>query len=72
MNAFYYQFESTGVPEIDAILKEVANAGLKEKHTNTWVAEGFIDKIQLAANEAANSLSHPESLEVKDSTHSAG
>lgn len=63
MNAYYFGFASTGVPNIDRILSAVANAGKAFHHTADWadkvgprdglVGESPIEWIQNAANEAA-------------------
>lgn len=63
MDAYYYSFEPTGVPEIDRILSAVACAGKAYHHTNDWdekttprpghVGETPIDWIQNAAKDAA-------------------
>jgi hypothetical protein len=68
MNAYYYSFEPTGVPAIDAILGAVGSAGKGFHHTESWSDEipgwdfSYIDRIQgaalLAAKEFA-ALSHP-------------
>ena len=55
-SAYYYSFESTGIPEIDEILKEIASAGKGCRHTEDWNENGYIEKIQLAANNAAQKL----------------
>lgn len=39
MDAYYYSFESTGVPEIDLILSAVACAGKAYHHTMCWQDE---------------------------------
>lgn len=36
MNAYYYGFDPTGVPEIDLILSAVANAGQSFHQTEDW------------------------------------
>lgn len=63
MDAYYYGFDPTGVPEIDKILSAVACAGKAFHHTNAWNDEASPypyhqgstprDWIQNAANEAA-------------------
>ena len=63
MDAYYYGFDKTGVPEIDRILSAVACAGKAFHHTNEWgddaspyyghVGTCPIDWIQNAANDAA-------------------
>ena len=63
MEAYYYGFNKTGVPEIDKILSAIACAGKAFHHTSDWMDESSypphigdtpIDWIQNAANEAAN------------------
>lgn len=63
MDAYYFGFEPTGVPAIDAILSAVANAGSGYHHTEDWDDEvtyrwdgghSYVDVIQAAANEAAS------------------
>lgn len=66
MNAYYFGFDPTGVPEIDKILSAVASAGKAFHHTDQWTEEldgygGHTGKtpaewIQNAANEAAAAL----------------
>lgn len=66
MDAYYYSFDPTGVPAIDAILSAVAHAGKGYHNTSDWSDTGdedfpgrwgagrsCIDVIQAAANEAA-------------------
>lgn len=66
MDAYYYSFDPTGVPAIDAILSAVAHAGKAYHGTEDWTEEGdeqwpgrwgpgrsCVDVIQAAANEAA-------------------
>jgi hypothetical protein len=62
MEAYYYAFSETGVPEIDKILSAVACAGKAFHHTESWQDEsewpphtGNSPKlwIQNAADEAA-------------------
>jgi hypothetical protein len=50
---YYYTFEPTGCDEIDEILKELALAGHSFHHTMYWQEHGHIDRIQDAANKAA-------------------
>lgn len=67
MDAYYYGFTETGVPEIDRILSAVACAGKAFHHTSEWCEdasaykghEGMcpLDWIQNAANDAAKKLS---------------
>lgn len=73
MNAYYYSFASTGVPEIDKILSAVACAGKAYHHTDCWHDECEwpphegntpVLWIQNAANAAAEAMRKPES-EVK-------
>ena len=62
LNAYYFGFDSTGVPEVDAILSAVAYAGKGYHHTDEWGGgesrfgedRPYGDVIQAAANEAAN------------------
>lgn len=70
MDAYYYGFDPTGVPEIDAILSAVAHAGNGYHHTEMWSdvpgpdekwarfgpGRSMVDVIQAAANEAALAL----------------
>ena len=66
MNAYYYSFDPTGQPAIDAILSAVAHAGKGYHHTESWRDDGewsrwgegrsVVDVIQAAANEAALAL----------------
>ena len=63
MDAYYYGFMETGVPEIDLILSAVASAGKAYHHTESWCDEAYtynyhegktpVDWIQNAANKAA-------------------
>lgn len=65
MHAYYYDFDETGVPEIDRILSAVACAGKSFHHTEEWPDEqerpapeghegnSCIKWIQNAANAAA-------------------
>ena len=62
MDAYYYCFTPTGVPEIDMILSAVACAGKAYHHTDSWndldewpPHEGKtpVQWIQNAANKAA-------------------
>jgi hypothetical protein len=61
MNAYYYSFEPTGVPAIDAILGAIGSAGKGSHHTESWDEEhgsdefafSYIDRIQGAALLAA-------------------
>lgn len=65
MDAYYYSFDRTGVPEIDRILSAVAWAGKAYHHTDQWSDEtegpygarlsgmSHVDVIQQAANAAA-------------------
>jgi hypothetical protein len=63
MDAYYYFFDKTGVPEIDLILSAVACAGKAYHHTENWQNEtspspGHTGKtpeewIQNAADKAA-------------------
>lgn len=66
MDAYYYSFDPTGVPEIDAILSAVAHAGKGSHGTEGWTdsdqysrwGEGrsCIDVIQAAAYAARDHL----------------
>jgi len=67
MDAYYYGFEKTGVPEIDKILSAVACAGKAFHHTEDWdenieflygphKGRTVVEWIQNAANEAAESI----------------
>lgn len=63
LNAYYFSFDSTGSPIIDAILSAVAYAGKSYHHTESWANDSrwnegrsYVDVIQAAANEAANKL----------------
>lgn len=63
LSAYYFEFQPTGVPEIDMILSAVACAGRENPHTKDWVLpfplceqfEGHkpVEWIQNAANAAA-------------------
>ena len=60
MDAYYYSFERTGVGIIDKILSAVAIAG-KGAHSTEWWDDDedkptFVDRIQQAANEAAEAI----------------
>ena len=62
MDAYYYGFDATGVPEIDRILCSVASAGKAYHHTEHWgdpSLEGgtnYVSLIQRAADEAAKAM----------------
>ena len=64
MNSYYFSFDPTGVPEIDAILSAVAYAAKAYHSTEHWNESGYqfgegrsyVELIQAAANEAANRL----------------
>ena len=66
MDAYYYGFEETGVPEIDKILSAVACAGKTYHNTEDWNDEAHpypghsgddpVAWIQNAANEAADAF----------------
>jgi hypothetical protein len=69
MDAYYYGFTPTGVPEIDKILSAVACAGKAYHHTDSWNDEAEyephqgktpVEWIQNAANEAAAALRQGE------------
>lgn len=58
MDAYYYSFERTGVPMIDAILSAVAQAGKSFHHTEVWADDQYKSpsceaRIQAAADLAA-------------------
>ena len=63
MDAYYYEFDPTGVETIDRILCAVASAGKAYHHTNNWTDEHGprdncegntpVEWIQNAANNAA-------------------
>lgn len=78
MDAYYYGFDRTGVPGIDAILSAVAYAGKAFHGTDQWydtdVNYGPItggmsaaDLIQAAANEAAKSFTQAHADKSRDS-----
>jgi hypothetical protein len=66
MDAYYYGFDKTGIPEIDRILSAVACAGKAFHYTEYWgevvseypghVGKTPIEWIQNAANDAAKAL----------------
>lgn len=66
MRAYYYSFDPTGQPAIDAILSAAAHAGYGYHHTESWgdddewsqwgEGRSVVDVIQAAANEAALAL----------------
>ena len=63
IRSYYFSFEPTGVPEVDRILREVAIAGKSFHSTEYWSEKvewddgrSAIDRIQAAANAAAQSL----------------
>lgn len=70
LNAYYFGFDSTGVPEVDAILSAVAYAGKGYHHTDEWGGgesrfgedRPYGDVIQAAANEAANRWDHAAAI----------
>lgn len=69
LNAYYFSFDSTGSPIIDAILSAVAYAGKSYHHTESWAGDSrwdegrsYVDVIQAAANEAANKLTDADAL----------
>lgn len=61
LDAYYFGFDATGQPTIDAILSAVAHAGKAYHHTDTWADEGpgwggglsYVELIQAAATDAA-------------------
>lgn len=62
--AGYLQFDKTGVPEVDAILEELRQAGDAYHHTSQWGDEPafgdmtitHFDRIQSAADRCASSI----------------
>ena len=61
LDAYYYSFDATGVPEIDNILAAVASAGKRYQHTRDWNDEecgdeSCVDSIQRMAEDAAKAL----------------
>ena len=67
MQAYWYEFEPTGVKEIDLILCAIATAGKANHHTASWVDDSYKkypdveggtpeEWIQNAANNAAESI----------------
>jgi hypothetical protein len=66
MNAYYFQFEPTGVREVDMILSAIADAGHTFHHTEDWndeneacaphVGKTPVEWIQNAANAAAETV----------------
>jgi hypothetical protein len=69
MDAYYYGFDRTGVPEVDAILSALAWAGKCLHSTADWddpeynlgcgpfdAGQSYIEVIQAAANEAAERI----------------
>ena len=73
LDAYYFGFDSTGVPEVDAILSAVAYAGKGYHHTDEWGGgesrfgedRPYGDVIQAAANEAANRWDHTAAIAEK-------
>lgn len=72
LNAYYFSFDSTGSPIIDAILSAVAYAGKSYHHTESWArgsrwdeGRSYVDVIQAAANEAANKLTDADALRAE-------
>ena len=80
MEAYYYGFEKTGVPEIDKILSAVACAGKAYHHTESWCDDCYTPEghtgasprewIQNAAVSAASKIAalqrwKDEALEVE-------
>lgn len=53
-DAYYYGFDKTGDPAIDAILQAVSLAGKGCHHTSDWSEYGYPERIQRAANLAAS------------------
>lgn len=75
MNAYYYSFDPTGVPEIDRLLSAVATAGKHYHGTEDW---GLNDEpgsetyaIQQAAQAAAEALAaeQAKSARVAEMAH---
>jgi hypothetical protein len=70
MDAYYYEFNPTGIPEIDRILSAVACAGKAFHNTDCWYEESTpypghegrnpVEWIQNAANDAAKSWISPK------------
>ena len=69
MDAYYYSFDRTGVPQVDAILSALAYAGKGLHSTEDWgdgeynagygpftAGQSYVEVIQAAANEAADAL----------------
>lgn len=70
MSAYYFEFQPTGAPAVDAILSAVAVAGKSAHNTDQWTEDecddgwcprwgdgrSLVDVIQAAANEAAIEL----------------
>ncbi len=63
--AYYFALLSTGSDAVDAILKEVANAGKGCHNTNGWSEYGYPLKIQNAADSAATAIQALEARSVK-------
>lgn len=67
--AYYYSFVPTGCEEVDAILREVANAGKSYHNTSDWNDDGWdgqtpvAKRIQIVANESADKI---KKLKVRD------
>ena len=58
MDAYYYGFDETGCPEVDAILSAVAWAGKCYHHTESWADDepgepSEVERIQAAADRCA-------------------
>lgn len=61
LSAYYFGFDETGVPEVDAILAAVAAAGKGYHHTNGWTEDNlggpehptYVELIQAMADRAA-------------------
>ena len=72
LNAYYFGFDSTGSPAIDAILSAVAHAGKSYHHTEGWSDEdsrwgedrSHVDVIQAAAHEAAAQFAATEAARL--------
>lgn len=63
MDAYWYEFTRTGIYEIDKILSEVASAGKGYHHTEEWADAGCIQRIQDAANIAADRMKQLEKID---------
>jgi hypothetical protein len=75
MDAYYYAFRPTGIPEIDLILSAVACAGKAYHHTECWQDEcewephegtSPVAWIQNAADKAAKALEQSRAATGKE------